>query len=41
MTYLFRKGSQVKILKKFLFVAQATEIVSSLRYTFKCNQSDT
>ena len=32
---------QRKFLKKFLFVAQATEIVSSLRYTFKCNQSDT
>ena len=34
MTYLFHKGSQVKFLKKFLFVAQATEIVSPLRYTF-------
>lgn len=42
MTYLFHKGSQVKNFEKsFLFVAQATEIVSSLRYTFKCNQSDT
>jgi len=28
-------------MKKFLIVAQATEIVSPLRYTFKCNQSDT
>ena len=41
MVYLFQKGSQEKFLKKFLFVAQATEIVSPLRYTFKCNQSDT
>ena len=34
------QGEAGKFLKKFLFVAQATEIVSSLRYTFKCNQSD-
>ena len=33
MVYLFHKGSQEKFLKKFLFVAQATEIVSPLRYT--------
>ena len=41
MVYLFHKGSQEKFFEKFLFVAQATEIVSPLRYTFKCNQSDT
>ena len=40
MAYLFHKGGQEKILKKFLFVAQATEIVSPLRYTFKCNRTE-
>lgn len=40
MSDLFRKGSQVNFSKKFLFVAQATEIVSPLGYTLQCNQSD-
>ena len=40
MVYLFHKGRQEKFLKKFLFVAQATEIVSPLRYTFKCNRTE-
>ena len=34
------QGESGKILKKFLFVAQATEIVSPLRYTFKCNRTE-